>query len=291
MTVVARRTRNTIVHDAAAAAAVAAREEEHSSSTASSSSNSNSKNVINRMHTRRRSALLNEADPLLVKAQHHRLISNSHSPRPDIDMDMASSSSSTTTISKKGKGRWPKKEDSNSNILIKNAAATTLPLLSTRRLSSTSTTTASPSAVSRPVLMKAAKSRSNRGRASLRAVEQDNMEELVEEQQDDEIILHEVPDNVINHAGLTEIPSSLIDSLPNVAFPKQGVNLATQDIADPLLILIGKVLASVDNRALTPKEIALILARRHGWQFRCVNSFFIIQIPRSPLFPHSPSSF
>jgi len=81
------------------------------------------------------------------------------------------------------------------------------------------------------------------------------------------IQLHDVPDNVMQAQGLSSISTSLIDSLPERSFPKKGISLHPGDQNDPLLILCGKVLASVSNRALTPKEIALILARRHGWQF------------------------
>lgn len=79
--------------------------------------------------------------------------------------------------------------------------------------------------------------------------------------------LHEIPPNVLQAQGLAAISTSLIDNLPEPSFPKKGITLHPNDQNDPLLILCGKVLASVSNRALTPKEIALILARRHGWQF------------------------
>lgn len=96
----------------------------------------------------------------------------------------------------------------------------------------------------------------------------DDEQEEEEEPTPTTITLHEIPDNVLHAQGLSSISTHLIDNLPERAFPKKGVHLHPLDSEDALLILCGKVLASVDNRALTPKEMALILARRYGWLFK-----------------------
>ena len=66
-------------------------------------------------------------------------------------------------------------------------------------------------------------------------------------------------------SGIVNIDPAIINALPDVTFPKRGYRLNPLDEADPLLLMCGKALASVNNRALTPKELAAIASRKYGW--------------------------
>lgn len=70
--------------------------------------------------------------------------------------------------------------------------------------------------------------------------------------------------------GTVDIDMSVVDALPSdPVFPLPGFPLLTQeDQGDALLNLCAKAVASCGNRALTPKEISLICARKWGWTFR-----------------------
>ena len=69
---------------------------------------------------------------------------------------------------------------------------------------------------------------------------------------------------------MVHVDPAVIAALPDVPFPKRGYRLHPSDEADPLLVMCGKALASVTNRALTPKELAAIASRKYGWSCQCV---------------------
>lgn len=78
------------------------------------------------------------------------------------------------------------------------------------------------------------------------------------------------------NTATVDIDPKLVDALPLAHFPKRGYPLHPQDAADPLLVFCGRALASVGNRALTPKELALICMRRYGWSCAGSQPFAVI---------------
>ena len=73
--------------------------------------------------------------------------------------------------------------------------------------------------------------------------------------------------------GQVDVDIAVVDALPSdPVFPAAGFSLQPVDARDALLMLCAKAMASVDNRAMTPKEIALICSRKWNWTCRCVMS-------------------
>ena len=71
--------------------------------------------------------------------------------------------------------------------------------------------------------------------------------------------------------GHVDIDIAVVDALPaSPEFPAPGFTLRPSDAEDPLLVMCGKAMAAVGNRALTPKEIGLICARKWDWRCRSV---------------------